>query len=165
MKLERIANEIGKAGVFVALATMLVLLIRMIIAATQADEDNKWDASMYIEQILDALIIAITVVVVAVPEGLPLAVTIALVVSVMKMSDEHNLVRSLQASETMGGANEICTDKTGTLTQNNMTVMGVFMEGAIVEGSANSSFTNANSQKEIIESVIYNVSADFAFDA
>jgi len=163
--LERIANEIGKAGVFVALATMLVLLIRMIIAATQADEDNKWDASMYIEQILDALIIAITVVVVAVPEGLPLAVTIALVVSVMKMSDEHNLVRSLQASETMGGANEICTDKTGTLTQNNMTVMGVFMEGAIVEGSANSSFTNANSQKEIIESVIYNVSADFAFDA
>jgi hypothetical protein len=46
-----------------------------------------------------------------------------------------------------------------------MTVMGVFMEGAIVEGSANSSFTNANSQKEIIESVIYNVSADFAFDA
>lgn len=163
--MERIANEIGKAGVFVALATMLVLLIRMIIAATQADEDNKWDAKMYIEQILDALIIAITVVVVAVPEGLPLAVTIALVVSVMKMSDEHNLVRSLQASETMGGANEICTDKTGTLTQNNMTVMGVFMEGAIVEGSANSSFTNANSQKEIIESVIYNVSADFAFDA
>jgi len=162
--LERIANEIGKAGVFVALATMLVLLIRMIIAATQADEDSKWDASMYIAEILDALIIAITVVVVAVPEGLPLAVTIALVVSVMKMFEEHNLVRALQASETMGGANEICTDKTGTLTQNNMTVMAVFMEGAIVEGSANSSFTNASSQKEIIESVIYNVSADYAFN-
>jgi P-type E1-E2 ATPase len=64
------------------------------------------------------LIIAITVIVVAVPEGLPLAVTIALAFSVSKMKNENNLVRKLDASETMGGANEICTDKTGTLTKN-----------------------------------------------
>jgi len=115
-KLETIANEIGKVGLYAALATMFVLLVRMVITATQAEESEKWDASMYISQTLDAIIIAVTVVVVAVPEGLPLAVTIALAVSVMKMFDEHNLVRKLEASETMGGANEICTDKTGTLT-------------------------------------------------
>lgn len=57
-------------------------------------------------------------VVVAIPEGLPLAVTMSLAYSVMKMKKENNLVRTLHASETMGGANEICTDKTGTLTKN-----------------------------------------------
>ena len=61
-------------------------------------------------------IIAVTVVVVAVPEGLPLAVTISLAFSVSKMKEENNLVRKLEASETMGGADQICTDKTGTLT-------------------------------------------------
>jgi P-type E1-E2 ATPase len=66
--------------------------------------------------VLNAFIIAVTIVVVAVPEGLPLAVTISLAFSVSEMFKENNLVRKLQASETMGGANEICTDKTGTLT-------------------------------------------------
>lgn len=66
--------------------------------------------------ILNALIIGVTIVVVAVPEGLPLAVTISLAYSVGQMHKENNLVRKLHASETMGGANELCTDKTGTLT-------------------------------------------------
>jgi Ca2+ transporting ATPase len=66
--------------------------------------------------------------VVAVPEGLPLAVTIALAYSVNKMKDENNLVRYLQACETMGGANNICSDKTGTLTKNLMTVTRIFVE-------------------------------------
>lgn len=55
-------------------------------------------------------------IVVSIPEGLPLAVTVSLAYSVSKMADENNLVRTLAASETMGGADEICTDKTGTLT-------------------------------------------------
>lgn len=75
-----------------------------------------------LSHIVNYIIIAITVIVVAVPEGLPLAVTISLAFSVMKMKKENNLVRKLEASETMGGANEICTDKTGTLTLNKMTV-------------------------------------------
>lgn len=65
---------------------------------------------------VNAVIIAITIVVVAVPEGLPLAVTISLAYSVNQMKNENNLVRRLEAAETMGGANEILTDKTGTLT-------------------------------------------------
>jgi Ca2+ transporting ATPase len=65
---------------------------------------------------LDHFIVAITVIVVAVPEGLPLAVTIALAYSVGKMKDKKNLVRVLTACETMGGCDNICSDKTGTLT-------------------------------------------------
>jgi len=77
--------------------------------------------------LISFLIIGITVVVVAVPEGLPLAVTISLAYSVMKMKDENNLVRRLDASETMGGASQICSDKTGTLTQNIMKVVSIFI--------------------------------------
>ena len=64
--------------------------------------------------------ISITILVVAIPEGLPLAVTLSLAFSVNKMMKDNNLVRRLQACETMGGANIICSDKTGTLTRNEM---------------------------------------------
>ena len=66
--------------------------------------------------------LGITVIVVAIPEGLPLSVTISLAFSVKKMLDDQNLVRRMQACETMGGANNICSDKTGTLTMNKMTL-------------------------------------------
>jgi P-type E1-E2 ATPase len=87
-----------------------------------------------LNELIGYLIIAITVIVVAVPEGLPLAVTISLAYSVMKMKEEKNLVRKLEASETMGGANEICTDKTGTLTKNQMTVKEFYAEGKVFVG-------------------------------
>lgn len=80
-----------------------------------------------LNSLITFLIIGITVVVVAVPEGLPLAVTISLAYSVMKMKDENNLVRRLDASETMGGASQICSDKTGTLTQNIMKVVSIYI--------------------------------------
>ena len=84
--------------------------------------------------LVNYLILSITVIVVAVPEGLPLAVTISLAYSVMKMKLENNLVRRLDASETMGGANEICTDKTGTLTKNQMSVQMIYLSDSVVEG-------------------------------
>lgn len=74
--------------------------------------------------VLDTVIIAITIIVVAIPEGLPLAVTISLSFSSKQMMKLNNLVRKLASAETMGGATHICSDKTGTLTQNKMTVMG-----------------------------------------
>lgn len=79
-----------------------------------------------VSHIVEYFIIAVTVVVVAVPEGLPLAVTIALAYSVGKMKDENNLVRVLATCETMGGANNICSDKTGTLTKNDMEVTNLW---------------------------------------
>lgn len=83
---------------------------------------DKKTASQTTEEIIKTVITSITVIVIAVPEGLPLAVTLSFAFSVMKMKTENNLVRKLQSSETMGGANEICSDKTGTLTKNQMTV-------------------------------------------
>jgi Ca2+ transporting ATPase len=74
---------------------------------------------------LEVFILAVTVLVVAIPEGLPLAVTLSLAYSVQKMLQEKNLVRKLQACETMGGADCICTDKTGTLTTNKMEVRAI----------------------------------------
>lgn len=79
-----------------------------------------------LHHLVDAFIIAVSIIVVAVPEGLPLAVTIALAYSVGKMKEQNNLVRYLQACETMGGADNICSDKTGTLTRNVMSTVRLF---------------------------------------
>lgn len=91
-----------------------------------ADISNK----VYLE-LLNAVIISITVVVVAIPEGLPLAVTIALSFASSVMYKENNLVRNLASAETMGGANFVCSDKTGTLTMNKMTVMAAMTSGRV----------------------------------
>lgn len=120
-KLETIANQIGTVGVYAAILTFMAIVIRLLINIFVQQTVSFMDFRN-VTAILNAFILAITVIVVAVPEGLPLAVTIALAFSVQKMFKENNLVRSLHAAETMGGANEICTDKTGTLTQNRMTV-------------------------------------------
>jgi len=114
MKLETIAEQIGMVGFYVAIFTFFALIIRLLLTTFLASNIAllSWTNAM---TALNAFIIAVTVIVVAVPEGLPLAVTISLAFSVSKMFQENNLVRRLHASETMGGANEMCTDKTGTL--------------------------------------------------
>ena len=85
-----------------------------------------------IKELVRFLIVAITIIVVAIPEGLPLAVTISLAYSVGKMKDENCLVRRIDASETMGGADQICTDKTGTLTKNQMETKAIYMFGRVI---------------------------------
>lgn len=80
----------------------------------------------YCEEWLSYLIIGVTIVVVAVPEGLPLAVMISLAYSVKKMLIDQNFVKRLASCEIMGGANNICSDKTGTLTMNKMTVTNIW---------------------------------------
>lgn len=112
---------IGKIGGSVAALTFIALIVRML-CEVYLTPGRKLMERENLTAILNAFIIAVTVIVVAVPEGLPLAVTISLAFSVSEMAELGNLVRRLHASETMGGANEICTDKTGTLTQNRMTV-------------------------------------------
>ena len=81
------------------------------------------------ENILSIIMFCVSIIVVAIPEGLPLAVTLSLAFSIKKLMDQNNLVRKMHACETMGGANYICTDKTGTLTKNEMNVYKLFIIG------------------------------------
>lgn len=154
-KLETIANEIGRLGVYVAVLTFVVMTIKLIITTALGDEGFTIDI---LGDIVDYVIISITIIVVAVPEGLPLAVTIALAFSVQKMKIENNLVRKLHASETMGGADQICTDKTGTLTQNKMTVQEVYTQEQIYPGRP-SDFNSWPTAKIMKESILFNCSA------
>ncbi len=82
---------------------------------------------------------SVTIIVVAIPEGLPLAVTISLAYSVQRMQTDNNLVRHMAACETMGGATNICSDKTGTLTENLMTVAQGFFAGRLATTSSRGS--------------------------
>ena len=113
-KLERIAESLGKIGVTVAILTLMAIVITTIIL-TFKQVDRSFDVQ-FTTDVCDGLVIAIIVVMVAVPEGLPLAVSIYLAYSVDNMFNENNLVMKLNASEAMGNANEICTDITGILT-------------------------------------------------
>ncbi len=94
-------------------------------------------------ELMNSFIISVTIIVVAIPEGLPLAVTIALSFSSGKMKELNNLVRNLASAETMGGVTHICSDKTGTLTENKMTVMAIHAYGETFECKSkdNSSFS------------------------
>ncbi|EGD77771.1 plasma membrane calcium ATPase [Salpingoeca rosetta] len=124
VKLSKLANFIGNFGIITALLIFFAQLIKYF--AVAGSDVNGTDAA---NNAVDFLIIAISIVVVAVPEGLPLAVTIALAYSMKNMMRDNNLVRHLDACETMGGATTICSDKTGTLTQNKMTVVeGVLLD-------------------------------------
>eukprot|EP00297_Palpitomonas_bilix_P001737 CAMPEP_0113902812 /NCGR_PEP_ID=MMETSP0780_2-20120614/22080_1 /TAXON_ID=652834 /ORGANISM="Palpitomonas bilix" /LENGTH=1043 /DNA_ID=CAMNT_0000895703 /DNA_START=155 /DNA_END=3283 /DNA_ORIENTATION=+ /assembly_acc=CAM_ASM_000599 len=129
-KLATLAKNIGKAGFAVALLTLTALFILWGIGiANKTARNDVIDWACEIQSVVGFLIIAVTIVVVAVPEGLPLAVTISLAYSVRKMMKDNNLVRHLVACETMGGATNICSDKTGTLTENRMTVTEGWLAG------------------------------------
>jgi magnesium-transporting ATPase (P-type) len=131
-KLEAIATDIGYLGMFSASITVLVLFIRFFIEQGMIGFDWADNIGTYLHWWFNYIIVGITIIVVAVPEGLPLAVIISLAYSVRKMLQEQNFVKRLSACEIMGGANNICSDKTGTLTKNEMTVVK-FWQGDVIE--------------------------------
>lgn len=124
-KLTKLAIQIGYAGSTIAVLTVLILIVHFCVT-TFVIAGKSWDSS-YASNLVRHLIIGVTVLVVAVPEGLPLAVTLSLAYSVKKMMKDNNLVRHLDACETMGNATAICSDKTGTLTTNRMTVVSSYI--------------------------------------
>ena len=120
---------------------------------------------MWKTKVLDPVIIAVTVLVVAVPEGLPLAVTIALAYSVMKMARDNNLVRHMDKCEVMGTCTTICSDKTGTLTENSMTVVAGWLDGDKVEGLRKEELTDEVKAKfasvtQLMQNITINTSLD-----
>ncbi|CDM28491.1 hypothetical protein DTO013E5_1052 [Penicillium roqueforti] len=118
-KLNKLAEYIAKLGLASGLLLFVVLFIKFLVRLKDiaGGPDAKGQAFLQI------FIVAVTIVVVAVPEGLPLAVTLALAFATTRMLKDNNLVRYLKACETMGNATTICSDKTGTLTENKMTAV------------------------------------------
>ena len=136
IKLNSIADLIGYFGLGSAVVTLIALVIRMIIEYTVGGE--SFDFAGFIKKILIIIILCVSIIVVAIPEGLPLAVTLSLSFSIKKLMDNNNLVRRMHACETMGGANIICTDKTGTLTKNLMVVTRIVTSNESIEVSSES---------------------------
>ena len=118
-KLNVLAEYIAKLGGAAALLLFVVLFIKFLVQLRH----NHGSAQDKAQEFIQILIVAVTIIVVAVPEGLPLAVTLALAFATIRMLKDNNLVRLLRSCETMGNATCICSDKTGTLTTNKMTVV------------------------------------------
>jgi len=141
-----VVEVIGWIGISAAVLTFLALTIRVAINIwyTKTVELNDKEN---VTKLLDAIIIGISIIVMAVPEGLPMAVSISIAYSVKDLQTMGNLVRKPDATETMGGCHYICTDKTGTLTTNVMTVKEVWLAGEKIKGSSLSDYsTNPNAE-------------------
>ncbi|KAG9160379.1 hypothetical protein Leryth_008775 [Lithospermum erythrorhizon] len=143
VRLNGVATFIGIVGLVVALLVLVVLMARYFSGHSKDDFGNveftsgKTSLSHAVDGAIKIFTIAVTIVVVAVPEGLPLAVTLTLAYSMRKMMADKALVRRLSACETMGSATTICSDKTGTLTLNQMTVVEVYVCGRKIKPADN----------------------------
>lgn len=134
-QLDQLGNWITKASYVVA----ALIVVGRLIYFFWFDGNPDHSALSTLECILNSIMIAVTLIVVAVPEGLPMSVTISLALSMRRMLKENNLVRKLHACETMGAATVICTDKTGTLTRNKLRVLDMELyddKHVIAEGVA-----------------------------
>uniref|UniRef100_A0A4W4ENI4 Calcium-transporting ATPase n=1 Tax=Electrophorus electricus TaxID=8005 RepID=A0A4W4ENI4_ELEEL len=157
-KLTKLAVQIGKAGLVMSSITVIILVLYFVIE-TFVVQQRSWlpeCTPVYVQYFVKFFIIGVTVLVVAVPEGLPLAVTISLAYSVKKMMKDNNLVRHLDACETMGNATAICSDKTGTLTTNRMTVVQAYVNDQHFREVPDPSQINPNTLEMLVSAIAIN---------
>eukprot|EP01107_Rhizomastix_libera_P001672 TRINITY_DN1279_c0_g1_i1.p1 TRINITY_DN1279_c0_g1~~TRINITY_DN1279_c0_g1_i1.p1 ORF type:complete len:1017 (-),score=326.77 TRINITY_DN1279_c0_g1_i1:166-3216(-) len=177
--LDQMAQNIGKFGMTVAFIIFAALMISWIATAlgdsdvynltdgcVQGEYDPRLPGKEYADYdwkqakcVVDYFIIAITIIVVAVPEGLPLAVTISLAYSMRQMFREKNLVRHLKACETMSNCTNICSDKTGTLTENRMTVVKGWVAKKTFDGKPSKESFNENLLTLLSDGIVCNCAA------
>uniref|UniRef100_A0A0E0F9C2 Calcium-transporting ATPase n=1 Tax=Oryza meridionalis TaxID=40149 RepID=A0A0E0F9C2_9ORYZ len=157
VKLNGVATIIGKIGLVFAILTFLVLLVRFLIDKGMTVGLLKWYSTDALT-IVNYFATAVTIIVVAVPEGLPLAVTLSLAFAMKKLMNDKALVRHLSACETMGSAGTICTDKTGTLTTNHMVVDKIWISEVsksvtsnTISGELNSVGIFENTSAEVVK--------------
>lgn len=142
-RLDKLTSSIGKVGLLVAFLVLVVLLVRYFTGSTKDESGNreyngkKTKSDEIVNAVVEMVAAAVTIIVVAIPEGLPLAVTLTLAYSMKRMMKDQAMVRKLSACETMGSATTICTDKTGTLTLNQMKVTDFWL--GLESGKASSS--------------------------
>jgi P-type Ca2+ transporter type 2C len=167
--LDDVAEKIGYLGMVVGVMTFIVLTALWLVwdGPLDPDGDHMDDGGVPRQwtDLVTFFIVGVSIVVVAVPEGLPLSVTISLAYSVRKMMDDQNYVRTLSACETMGSATVLCTDKTGTLTQNRMTATEGWFFGQHFTSLSNLRQELTKNQKEILANcAAVNSSAGLIFD-
>jgi Ca2+-transporting ATPase len=129
LKLEKLADLISKVGYIAAVLIFLALFIRGLIVGEVHWPHSGEEALKVAGALLNYFVYMVIIIVVAVPEGLPMSVTVSLALAMQKMTRANSLVRQLVACETIGSATVICSDKTGTLTQNRMRVERIFSDG------------------------------------
>ncbi|PIA43678.1 hypothetical protein AQUCO_01800024v1 [Aquilegia coerulea] len=159
VRLNGVATFIGIVGLAVALVVLVVLLARYFTGHTREPNrfiKGKTNVSDAVDGAIKIVTVAVTIVVVAVPEGLPLAVTLTLAYSMRKMMADKALVRRLSACETMGSATTICSDKTGTLTLNQMTVVEAYSGGKKLDSSDYSRSLSPTAQSLLVEGIAQN---------
>ena len=144
LQLTKLANLIGKVGFTIAILTFVIFTAKDLYAYLSVTAVTDWHQWLEIARIvLKYFMMAVTLIVVAVPEGLPMSVTLSLALNMRRMLKTNNLVRKMHACETMGAITVICTDKTGTLTQNLMQVYDAKLDESqknlIAEGIATNS--------------------------
>nr|XP_009414910.1 PREDICTED: calcium-transporting ATPase 8, plasma membrane-type [Musa acuminata subsp. malaccensis]XP_009414919.1 PREDICTED: calcium-transporting ATPase 8, plasma membrane-type [Musa acuminata subsp. malaccensis] len=162
VRLNGVATLIGMVGLTVAAAVLVVLLARYFTGHTTNPDGSvqfikgQTGTKTAINGAIKILTVAVTIVVVAVPEGLPLAVTLTLAYSMRKMMADKALVRRLSACETMGSATTICSDKTGTLTLNQMTVVEAYVGGRKIDPPDNPELLSPTASTLLIEGIAQN---------
>ncbi|KAJ4953742.1 hypothetical protein NE237_030574 [Protea cynaroides] len=162
VRLNGVATFIGIVGLAVAFFVLIVLLARFFTGHTKNTDGSvqfirgKTSLSKAIDGAVQIIAVAVTIVVVAVPEGLPLAVTLTLAYSMRKMMADKALVRRLSACETMGSATTICSDKTGTLTLNQMTVVEAYVGGKKIAPPDSSEQFSPTVISLLIQGIAYN---------
>ncbi|KAK3118348.1 hypothetical protein QOZ80_9BG0697670 [Eleusine coracana subsp. coracana] len=169
VKLNGVATIIGKIGLVFATLTFVVLLVRFLIEKCLTVGLLKWYSTDALT-IVNYFATAVTIIVVAVPEGLPLAVTLSLAFAMKQLMKDKALVRHLSACETMGSAGTICTDKTGTLTTNHMVVDKIWISEVSKSLSGNNSLDDLNSAipsttlNMLLQGIFENTSAEVVKD-